>query len=212
MVQKAMHFTPEVMLSAPRRSTGVPNALGTKVLYTTSSYNFKTHSKTSELHVLEVKSGACLVLAKDEDISDLNCLDDAGTAFVCLQSGANGGTNVCIGDATWTVRPDDAWSKRHYVAGTIDAPAGNLKIVRLDEEGREFAFVVSAQAKKDGCLFNPEKAKKTHSTGRLYDSLYVRHWDSWVGKERNALWYVSRRSGLRGFAYSYGRCCPFYAS
>ncbi|KAK3716649.1 hypothetical protein LTR37_006279 [Vermiconidia calcicola] len=189
MVQKAMHFTPEVLLSAPRRSAGVPNALGTKVLYTTSSYNFQTHSKTSELHVLEVKSGASLVLAKDEEISDLSWLDDEGIAFVCLQSGTNGCTNVCIGDATWTVRPEDAWSKRHYVAGTIDAPAGNLKIVRLQEEGKEFAFVVSARAKKDGCLFNPEKAKKTHSTGRLYDSLYVRHWDTWVGSERNSLWY-----------------------
>ncbi len=36
MTIKATKFTPPVLLSAPRRSAGVPNPSGTKVLYTVS--------------------------------------------------------------------------------------------------------------------------------------------------------------------------------
>ncbi|KAK5172015.1 uncharacterized protein LTR77_003652 [Saxophila tyrrhenica] len=182
-------FTPEVLISAPRRSAGIPNALGSKVLYTTSTYSFKTHSKESSLNVLRTANGDVQVLARNEDVSDMNWLDDAGEAFACLQANNDGTTNLCVGYVPWSSPPNGSWEKRHYVAGTIDAAAANLKVARIDETGREFAFVVSAQATKDGKLFNAEKAPKTQSTGRLYDSLYVRHWDSWEVKEKNALWY-----------------------
>jgi hypothetical protein len=36
MTRKATRFTPEVLISAPRRSTGVPNSTGELVLYTVS--------------------------------------------------------------------------------------------------------------------------------------------------------------------------------
>jgi hypothetical protein len=186
MVRRAAMFTPEVMLSAPRRSAGVPNFFGTKVLHTTSTYSFKTHSKETTLNVLEVDTGASLELARNEDVSDLNWLDD--DTFACLQPGKDGATSLCIGDASWETASEGGWKKRHYVGGIIDAPAGDLKVARLDDQGKEFAFVVSAQAAKDGSLFNAEKAQKVQSTGKLYSSLYVRHWDTWEVKEKNALW------------------------
>ena len=37
MTIQASKFTPEVLISAPRRSAGVPNSTGDKVLYTVSS-------------------------------------------------------------------------------------------------------------------------------------------------------------------------------
>jgi hypothetical protein len=36
MTIQATKFTPEVLLSAPRRSAGIPNSTGEKVLYTVS--------------------------------------------------------------------------------------------------------------------------------------------------------------------------------
>jgi hypothetical protein len=36
MTRQATRFTPEVLISAPRRSTGVPNSTGELVLYTVS--------------------------------------------------------------------------------------------------------------------------------------------------------------------------------
>lgn len=186
MVQRSQKFTPQTLLSAPRRSAGVPHPDGTKVLYTTSSYSFETHKKDTELRLLEVKTGAGLVLAHNEDVNDINWM--TGDEFACLCAG-NNVTELCIGDASWGTSHHDGWKSRRYCAGKIDAPAGNLKIAKLDHHGHEWAVVVSAQASKDGKLFNSEKAKPTHSTGRLYDSLYVRHWDHYETKEKNALWY-----------------------
>lgn len=85
-----MHFTPKVLLSAPRRSAGVPNSAGTLVLYTVSTYSFESHSKTNELRVLDVKTGDSHELAKNDDISHPNWLDD--DKFVCLQAWKDGTT------------------------------------------------------------------------------------------------------------------------
>lgn len=94
MVQRAMHFTPKVLLSAPRRSAGVPNSSGTKVLYTTSTYSFESHKKTIELRVLDVSTGESHQLAKDDDISDLNWLDE--DVFACLQAEKDGTTSLYV--------------------------------------------------------------------------------------------------------------------
>jgi dipeptidyl aminopeptidase/acylaminoacyl peptidase len=41
----------------------------------------------------------------------------------------------------------------------------------------------------EGKLYNPETAKKPHTTGRVYTSLFVRHWDSYVTENTNTIWY-----------------------
>lgn len=51
-----------------------------------------------------------------------------------------------------------------------------------------YGFAFSAQVYK-GELYNPEAAPKPHSTGRLYKSLMVRHWDSYVTPQKNAIWF-----------------------
>lgn len=63
----------------------------------------------------------------------------------------------------------------HYTAGTIEGPVGDLKTYRLGDH--EVAFAVSGKAKPDGSLFNPEKVEKPHTSGKLYKSMFVRHWD-----------------------------------
>ncbi|KAI6813056.1 alpha/beta-hydrolase [Hortaea werneckii] len=186
MVRRAMTFTPEVLLSAPRRSAGVPNPSGTKVLYTTSIYDFQAHKKTIELRVLDIESGDSHQLAKDDDVSDFNWLDE--DTFVCLQSEEDGSTSVYVASVSKCMQKIELGNS-HYIAGKIDASASDLKVAPLDEKGREFAIVLSAQACPDGSLFTTDKAKrKTHSTGRLYSSLYVRHWDHYVEHQRNSLW------------------------
>ncbi|KAK0259106.1 hypothetical protein LTS09_006395 [Friedmanniomyces endolithicus] len=178
-----MKFTPEVLLSAPRRSPGVPNPSGTRVLYSSSAYDFDTHKKTVELRLLDVETDDSHLLAEDEDVSDFNWLDDEH--LVCLQAEKDETTNLRAFDVSKV--PESAVS--HYLAGKIAASASNLKVCKLDEEAKEVAIVVSAQALPDGSLLSPTEAnKKTHSTGRLYSKLYVRHWDQYEGKAKNALW------------------------
>lgn len=174
-------------MSGPRRSAGVPNRSGTKVLYTTSTYSFETHKKTTELRILEVATGDSHQLTKDDEISDFNWLNN--NEFACLQAEKDGTTSVYVARLTKLAGSAEPGITR-YIAGTVDAAAGNLKVYPLDTEGNGFAVVLSAQACSDGSLFSKEKAaKKTHSTGRLYTGLYVRHWDRYETEEKNALWF-----------------------
>jgi hypothetical protein len=89
MTIQACHFTPEVMLSAPRRSPGVPNPTGDLILYTVSNhqthisdveadptpnnvqvstYSFESHTKTNQIRVLSIREGnSHLVSANSSD-------------------------------------------------------------------------------------------------------------------------------------------------
>jgi len=66
---------------------------------------------------------------------------------------------------------------RPETVGTIPGPVSGLKLKRLDK--KTTAIVVYGLAKPDGTLYNPKKAPKEHSSGRVYTSLFVRHWDEY---------------------------------
>ena len=80
----------------------------------------------------------------------------------------------------------DDVTKKH-TAALIPGPISDIKLKSL-EKGK-VALVASGSASKNGTLFNPELAEKKRSTGLLYDTLIVRHWDYYVKSERNALFY-----------------------
>lgn len=94
MTIRANKFTPEILLSAPRRSEGSPNSIGSKVLYSTSTYSFEQHAKTSEIRVLDVKSGETSLISAQEGASEPQWLDDE---TVLLLSEGKEGTSVKIG-------------------------------------------------------------------------------------------------------------------
>ena len=191
MTVRANKFTPEVLLSAPRRSAGVPNADGTAILYTTSTYSFSNHEKTTELRRLDSTTNESILLASSNDISEPVWLDGEKRVFVCLKGGDKGSTSIVVSEAT----SESDWDAS-YTAGTIEAPASNLKVAKLDNG--DFAVVLAAQSYPDGSLYNPETASKTQSTGKLYKTLFVRHWDQYIGTERNSLWYGTLTKGKEG--------------
>ena len=188
MTLRASHFDPKVLLSAPRRSAGVPNASGSHVLFTVSTYSFETHGKANEFRLLDTRSGESTLLAA-EGVEAVRWLDEEG--YVWLAGGEGGKTEVWFGSV--------GGRESRYVVGSIEAPVEDLKVAALG--GGEFAVVVSAKAGVDGELFDPEKAEKTQSTGKLYTGLYVRHWDSYRGQERNALWYGKLAKKSEGGQY-----------
>jgi hypothetical protein len=192
MTVKAQKFTPEVLLSAPRRSTGIPNADGTSVLYTTSTYSFESHEKTVELRCLDTKTKESTLLVQDNSISEPVWLPGQKGVFVCLKGEDKGKTSILISDT----QSKATWSEASYSAGSIDAPASSLKITRLSDIS--YAVVLAAQCTPDGSLYNSETAPKTHSTGKLYKKLFVRHWDDYVTPQRNALWYTTLEKGKDG--------------
>jgi dipeptidyl aminopeptidase/acylaminoacyl peptidase len=177
MTIRASKFTPEVLLSAPRRSAGVPNADGSKVLYSVSTYSFTTHSKKAEIRILDVETQQTSLVTDDSSAGDAKWLGD--DELVILFSGDDGVTTVKVGKA-------GGFLSSSYTAGTIEGPVGDLKIASIGQD--EYALAVSGKATPDGDLFNPEKAKKPYTSGRLYNSMFVRHWDHYVTENKNALW------------------------
>ncbi|EOD50464.1 hypothetical protein GTA08_BOTSDO02686 [Neofusicoccum parvum] len=178
MTIKAAKFTPEVLLSAPRRSAGVPNPDGSKVLYTVSTYSFADQSSTAEVRVLDVASGESTLVTDNGDASEPTWLD--GDDIILLVPGANGTTDVLVG-------PYDDFVSSNYTAGNIDGSASGVKVASLGDG--KFAFAITALAKPDGTIYNSEKASTAASTGRYYEAIFVRHWDSYITPNRNAIFY-----------------------
>ncbi|KAF1944149.1 dipeptidyl-peptidase 5 precursor [Clathrospora elynae] len=177
MTVQALKFTPEVLLEAPRRSEGVPNSIGSKILYSVSTYSFSEHTKKSEIRILDVASQQTLLVTDDQSASEATWLGDA--AVLLLKSNSDGTTTI------WVGLPDSFEKSKHSV-GTIEGPVGNI---RLHDLGDGFwAFAVSGKAKPDGTLLNPEKVENSHSSGKLYTSGFVRHWDHYITENRNAIW------------------------
>lgn len=181
---------PRVLLSAPRRSSAVPNATGKLAVYTQTTYSFDTHSKTNEIRTIDLESGETSVITNDAGASNPQWLDD-GDLLVWLKSKDNGNTSFVIGDAR-----DPG---RFYTAGTVPGPVSDLKVTKLDSG--KTGFVVSGKANPDGSLYNPKDAKKPLSSGRYYTSTWVRHWDEYIEPQKNSLWYGVLQSSPSATSY-----------
>ena len=95
MTIRASHLTPEVMLSAPRRSPGIPNSDGSKVLYSVSQYSFAKHSQNKEIRILDTKTQETS-LVTDANVAGIAWLGD--DTILLLTSGAKGVTHVKFGN------------------------------------------------------------------------------------------------------------------
>jgi dipeptidyl aminopeptidase/acylaminoacyl peptidase len=136
MTIRANKFTPEILLGAPRRSEGNPNSDASKVLYSLSTYSFEEHAKTSEIRVLDVKSGETSLITDDKGASEPQWLDDA---TVLLLNEGDKGTTVKIG-------PADGFSERYVCSRTYpkrghgQRTAAHPMEAFWDNTGRNCAF------------------------------------------------------------------------
>lgn len=64
------------------------------------------------------------------------------------------------------------------------------------------ALACSALATPDGKLVNLETEKKPYSSAKIYTSLFVRHWDTWLTENRSSIWYgaLEKRGGKYAIA------------
>ncbi|KAJ1331169.1 pre-mRNA-splicing helicase BRR2 [Microdochium nivale] len=180
MTIMATKFTPEVLLSAPRRSTAVPNANGTLALFTVTEYSFESHSRSYKIKVLDIKTGQSTVLSEDAACSEPTWLTDSEYVFVRSCSDDSGKTTLCVANAT-----DPSTGSRDIA--TFDGSVGNIKV--KDVGDGTIAFACTAPTTPKGKLHNPANDKKQYSSARVYSSLFVRHWDAYVSKNANSVWY-----------------------
>jgi hypothetical protein len=96
MTLKAIKFTPEVMLEAPRRTPAVPSPDGTRALFMVTSYDFEAHKKTSQLRVLDIETAQSRVLVENSGASEPTWIGD--DEFLYLK-GADKGKTVLVVDS-----------------------------------------------------------------------------------------------------------------
>ncbi|KAJ9629262.1 hypothetical protein H2204_008902 [Knufia peltigerae] len=169
-------YTPEVLLSAPRRSAAVPSPDGKLALYTQSTYSFESHSRTNEICVLDLTTAQSVCISKDPKASEPRWTG-TGHEVVWLKECDNGNTCFVITDATLP--------GKCYTAGTVPGPLSSLKLYVI--EPGKVAVAVAGKANPDGSLHNPKDVQKPRSSARVYDSLFVRHWDTYITEQRNSI-------------------------
>ena len=98
MTIRATKFTPEVLLSAPRRSEGAPNSDASKILYAISKYSFSEHVTKKEIRVLDVASQQTGLVTDDKSYSEPTWLDDE--TVLLLKSNDDGTTDLVVGSPT----------------------------------------------------------------------------------------------------------------
>lgn len=174
----ADQFTPDVLLSAPRRSSATPDPSGKYAVYTVSAYSFESHEKTSEIRVIDLASGQSTLVTNDRSASEPNWLGDA-TGLLWLKEGDKGATDLVYGSVDKI--------GESYVAGTLSGSISNVKLEVLGPEKVAIAF--TGKAWPNGTLYNKEQEPKKYTSARLYDQTMVRHWDQYVTLQKNAIWY-----------------------
>ncbi|RDA83768.1 hypothetical protein CP532_5199 [Ophiocordyceps camponoti-leonardi (nom. inval.)] len=185
MTIQATHFTPEALLSAPRRSPGIPNWSGDLVLYSVMSYSFETHSRSSSIRVLNIKHGLSYRIADEPDASDAVWIGDEDVLY--FKPGDHGYTMMY----TRRVGDDSEPELIHKIKGNSFAP----KTKKLP--GGKIAICLAAVTTPAGHMLYPPDEVKPHSSAKVYSSLFVRHWDAWTTRNSNSLWYgqLSNKNG-----------------
>jgi hypothetical protein len=82
------------------------------VLYTVSTYSFEDHRQTSEIRILDIKSGDSTLLINDQNASEPRWLG-RGDQIAWLLSGNKGITKLMVGGRNG---PEQAWLK--YAIGS----------------------------------------------------------------------------------------------
>ncbi|KAL9624011.1 MAG: hypothetical protein Q9160_001764 [Pyrenula sp. 1 TL-2023] len=164
-------FTPELLISAPRPSSAVPNDDGSLALFTTSSYSTDADTESNETKILDLKTGHTSLFSNDSAVKEPQWL--VGNSLLWLKPVSGGKTQIWIGTV--------GLEKNEYLVGTIDSSISRVKTKVLADETVIFAF--TALKAPDGRLFNPESATKPASTAREYESSMPRYWDTWLSDE-----------------------------
>ncbi len=168
------------MISAPRYSGAVANPSGEWALYSTSAYSFDDHESTVIWYLMNITSGEITKVPFGDDVSEVVWVGDSDTSILYTSSKSS----VKSGISLWTADLADPSAKGTKVAN-LAAPYSGLKAVRT--ASGDINFLLNCLAYENGTAYNEDLAEVPYTTGRLYDSIYVRHWDLYLTQQRYAV-------------------------
>ncbi|EKV05244.1 Dipeptidyl-peptidase 5 [Penicillium digitatum Pd1] len=178
----AAALTPEELIAAPRRGEAIPNPSGEVALFSTSEYSFETHVTSSWWSLLDLETGKVTQLTNDSNVSELTWLGSTDSGLLYI-NGTNaetpGGTEIWVSDTS-------DFTTSAYKAASLPARLSGLKTATTTSG--DINFLVYGESWPNGTAYNEELAAKPLSSARIYDSIYVRHWDKWITTRFNAIY------------------------
>ncbi|EEP78837.1 dipeptidyl-peptidase 5 [Uncinocarpus reesii 1704] len=188
LASPALSMTPQQFISAPRRGEAVPDPSGRTAFFHVTQYSFEKHETVkNEWDLIDLRNNRITTLTDDPNVSEIVWLG-RGTEILYI----NGTSSETPGGVEFWVSDTKDFSKA-YKAGSAPGPLSGLKAVRT--RNGDIKFLTNGKSTPDGTLYNPETAKKYHSSARIYESLYVRHWDTWLTTEFNAVFSGTLKRG-----------------
>lgn len=168
-------------------------------LFSTSEYSFDTHSTSSWWSLIDLKSGKVSQLTNDSNVSEITWLGSSDTGLLYI-NGTNadtpGGVELWVADASNFAQYEALFCFHsvneilliefsRYKAASLPASFSGLKTA-VTKSG-DINFLVYGQAYGNGTAYNEEAAATPLSSARIYDSIYARHWDTWLTTISNAV-------------------------
>ncbi|KAI1429636.1 dipeptidyl-peptidase-like protein V precursor [Xylaria sp. FL1777] len=178
----ASSLTIEGMLGAPRRSAANVNPSGKWALFSSTSYNWDSGKSSTTWHLLDVTSGKTKDAPFGSDVSEIVWIGDTDTSILYI----NGTNDEIAGGVTLYTADIGTKAFSPTLVASLNAPFQGLKAVRT--KSGDINFVVNALARSDnGSAYNSEFVTKPQSSGTIYDSNYIRHWNVYITPERYAV-------------------------
>ncbi|KAK3700740.1 Dipeptidyl-peptidase 5 [Vermiconidia calcicola] len=187
-------ITPKQMISAPRYSSASANRNGEWAVFTSETYSFAKHESTLTWNLMRVSTGEITELPFEDDVSEMVWAGETPTSVLYVSSKSR----VSSGVSLWTADLADSPINGTRVAN-LPAPYSGLKAVLTDSG--DINFLLNCLAYKNGTAYNADLAPVPYTTGRLYESIYVRHWTDWVTEQRYAVFAGSLSSS--GSSYDF---------
>ncbi|KAI1284721.1 dipeptidyl-peptidase-like protein V precursor [Xylaria sp. FL0933] len=175
-------LTIEGMLGAPRRSAANVNPGGKLALFSSTSYDWDSRASATTWHILDVASGDIKDAPFGGDVSEVVWIGETDTSILYI----NGTNDEVAGGVTLYTADLGAKKFSPTLVASLKAPFQGLKAVQT--KSGDINFVVNALASwDDGSAYNPELATAPPTSGTIYDSNYIRHWNVYLTPERYAI-------------------------
>ncbi|PGH34870.1 dipeptidyl aminopeptidase [[Emmonsia] crescens] len=196
LMSSVVAISPEQFISAPRRGEAIPNPSGELAFFHVSQYSFEKHDTVkNEWNLLNLKTGDISLLTDDDNVSEIFWLGEEDSQVLYINS-----TNSEVPGGVELWASDVRHFERGLKVASFSGPLQGFKAVKT--RSGDIHFVASGQSTSDGKLYNKEQAEKPHSSARIYDSIYPRHWDTWLTPEFNAVFSGTLKRGY-GHAYTF---------
>ncbi len=173
---KKRPFNIHDMLSAKRVGAPAISADGSRVVFSVKTYNEKTNKSDSDLWLLDLPTG---------DLKQITHTPRSEGSYQWLQDNKS---IIFTRDSTVWKQPTNGNKASKIITLPVD-----IETMKLSSNGEKLAFTsrVFVDCPNLECTQQKiEQNKKLKTTGKIFQQLFVRHWDKWKDGMRSHLFVM----------------------